>query len=616
VTYLFSSARNVTYAPWGAVSQLENGCVGSGCTNTFETYTYNNRLQPWMIEVGTAASGNNAYADYCLVYNYFSSWTPPSSCPAPSSVPTSGSGNNGNVMGYWYQDSVQSGFSHTASYGYDGVNRLNAACTLSGSQCATSGSNVYNLAFGYDQFGNMQCTGGVGGGSAIGYCPAWSYTSGTNQLSSSTGCTYDAAGNLTKDCSTAAGHTYQWDAEGRVASVDSGSTWTFTYNALGERVQWAYSNGAGANQQLFDPSGTWLGQVGSYDLVPWGAGYLVVYFGSETDFTHINNLSSTTVWTNHAGTAVEDILFDPWGQVWQSWGSGGYSFAQLPYYDTTTNTSITMLRHYSPNLGRWLSPDRMGGDITNPQSLNRYAYVLNNPCSLTDPLGLQSPCSFNIAVVDIANGLSDSQVSALQDELTWILNQAGVGAQFVQPGSAEYTITVSPYSPPAFSSSVVGFTPYVPTGPLSPIAAREVENYGFVFASNLASAPFASRFTPTSFGMAVGAVAAHEFGHWALPLPVDSPDFAGIMGPVTDSYTLNPIPLQFTPLQAQRLQGRCQALPGSGASPGGGAGGGGYWAGSLLEQWWWLTGGTLTQKVVDAPSSPPGEIWFAPAASN
>ena len=29
-----------------------------------------------------------------------------------------------------------------------------------------------------------------------------------------------------------------------------------------------------------------------------------------------------------------------------------------------------------------------GGDITNPQSLNRYAYVLNNPTNLIDPLGL------------------------------------------------------------------------------------------------------------------------------------------------------------------------------------------------------------------------------------
>jgi hypothetical protein len=43
-----------------------------------------------------------------------------------------------------------------------------------------------------------------------------------------------------------------------------------------------------------------------------------------------------------------------------------------------------------------MSPDPLGGDITNPQSLNRYAYAMNNPASLTDPLGLcqgvSGPC--------------------------------------------------------------------------------------------------------------------------------------------------------------------------------------------------------------------------------
>ncbi|HXJ95146.1 MAG TPA: RHS repeat-associated core domain-containing protein [Terriglobia bacterium] len=43
---------------------------------------------------------------------------------------------------------------------------------------------------------------------------------------------------------------------------------------------------------------------------------------------------------------------------------------------------------------RWLTPDPAGlaaVDLTNPQSLNRYAYVLNNPTTLIDPSGLD-PC--------------------------------------------------------------------------------------------------------------------------------------------------------------------------------------------------------------------------------
>jgi len=44
---------------------------------------------------------------------------------------------------------------------------------------------------------------------------------------------------------------------------------------------------------------------------------------------------------------------------------------------------------YESRLYRWLSPDPVAGDILDPQSLNRYAYVLNNPVNFVDPLGLQ-----------------------------------------------------------------------------------------------------------------------------------------------------------------------------------------------------------------------------------
>src|SRR2546426_6005133 len=66
-------------------------------------------------------------------------------------------------------------------------------------------------------------------------------------------------------------------------------------------------------------------------------------------------------------------------------------FAKMQERDPETGLDPTLFRMYSSGQGRWLSPDPLGGDISNPQSLNRYAYVLNNPASFTDPLGLYAP---------------------------------------------------------------------------------------------------------------------------------------------------------------------------------------------------------------------------------
>jgi len=46
-------------------------------------------------------------------------------------------------------------------------------------------------------------------------------------------------------------------------------------------------------------------------------------------------------------------------------------------------------RFYDPLLGRFLSADTVVPEPGNPQALNRYAYVLNNPLKYTDPTGHQ-----------------------------------------------------------------------------------------------------------------------------------------------------------------------------------------------------------------------------------
>ena len=48
-------------------------------------------------------------------------------------------------------------------------------------------------------------------------------------------------------------------------------------------------------------------------------------------------------------------------------------------------------RFYSPKLGRFLSADSIVPNPANPQDLNRYSYVRNNPLRYTDPTG-NRPC--------------------------------------------------------------------------------------------------------------------------------------------------------------------------------------------------------------------------------
>lgn len=56
--------------------------------------------------------------------------------------------------------------------------------------------------------------------------------------------------------------------------------------------------------------------------------------------------------------------------------------------DSDTNLDYFGARYFSGAQGRFTSADPVGGDLANPQSLNRYTYVLNNPLRFTDPTGL------------------------------------------------------------------------------------------------------------------------------------------------------------------------------------------------------------------------------------
>ncbi|MFD0476428.1 RHS repeat-associated core domain-containing protein [Nonomuraea thailandensis] len=70
--------------------------------------------------------------------------------------------------------------------------------------------------------------------------------------------------------------------------------------------------------------------------------------------------------------------------------------------DASTGLSYLNARYYDPSMGRFVSPDPLF-DVARPQTLNPYAYGLNNPTAFSDPSGLipdacafgEVKCSFN-----------------------------------------------------------------------------------------------------------------------------------------------------------------------------------------------------------------------------
>ncbi len=124
----------------------------------------------------------------------------------------------------------------------------------------------------------------------------------TNRVKHS-GFTYQATGELTGDGT----HTYQWDAEARLQSVDNGSTASYTYNALGQRVE--KKVGAAYTEVLYDASGESLGEnnrtTWTQSYVNFMGRHVVIYANNKTYFTHVNTLGSTTAVTDY-GALVED----------------------------------------------------------------------------------------------------------------------------------------------------------------------------------------------------------------------------------------------------------------------------------------------------------------------
>ena len=198
----------------------------------------------------------------------------------------------------------------------------------------------------------------------------------------------DAEGNTTADGT----YSYTWNGENRL-STTAGAT--YTYDGDGRRVKKSsgtlYCYGAGAVPLAeTDLSGNTANEyiffAGERIARRDGSGNVYYYFSD-----HLGSSRAIAVGNGgNAGTLCFDADFYPFGghrPAYVDTCSQNYKFAGMERVSETGNDH-TFFRYYASNLGRWLSPDPVAGSIYNPQSLNRYAYVLNNPMNFIDPLGL------------------------------------------------------------------------------------------------------------------------------------------------------------------------------------------------------------------------------------
>ena len=262
----------------------------------------------------------------------------------------------------------------TSNYGYDSIYQL-----LGTTQGATT-----TESYTYDAVGNRL--------SSLGVSP-YSYNV-SNQLTSTPGVTYayDNNGNtLTKTVGTNT-TTYSWDFENRLTSVTlpgPGGTVSFKYDPFGRRIQKVSSAGTSVfaydGINLVEETNASASVVARYSQ---GASFddpLALLRGGTTSYYETDGLGSVSSLTNAAGVLAQTYTFDSFGRTTASTGSLTNPF-QFTARELDSETSLYYMRarYFDPQTGRFLSEDPLGFSVGN----NFYAYVLNSPLNLIDPVGL------------------------------------------------------------------------------------------------------------------------------------------------------------------------------------------------------------------------------------
>jgi RHS repeat-associated protein len=376
-------ASSFAYTAHGAVKEVKLG------NNLWEHTLFNSRLQPYEIGLGTASTNSSVLQ---LAYTYNTANT---------------NDNNGNVQ---TQTVTTPDLTLKQTYTYDSLNRLKNAIETNTSTQAQS----WKQTFIYDRYGNRTFDAATGQTTFPNPLVNPSINENNNQINVA-GYHYDSAGNL----DTAPGYTYIYDAESHmVSSSDSQSTTGYGYDGDGRRVKKVRGTGVDAPKTVYvyDAMGV---MVAEYDSAGPQQASATSYLTSDT-------LGTPRVITDSNGNVKARHDYAPFGEELGYDAALNLRSPQQGYNgddvkqkftqkerDAETGLDYFGARYYTSLQGRFTQADPLYLEmarLTDPQQLNLFSYVRNNPLKFSDPTGLD---------IAVEGDASADYINRLQDDVSF-----------------------------------------------------------------------------------------------------------------------------------------------------------------------------------------------------
>ncbi len=201
---------------------------------------------------------------------------------------------------------------------------------------------------------------------------------------------YDANGNLIKDNDK----TYEYNQANKLVRVRQGVSGTgpvlaeYFYDFNGQRVK-KIENGVttyyiGKHYEEEYTAGAQSGKANYY----FANGQRIAKKdgAGKLSFFHADHLGGTNAVSDPNGNLVERTKYYPFGDIRQGGEKDRYSFTGKEK-DKATDFYYFEARYYNPGYRHFTQADVIVPNAYDPQSLNRYAYVMNNPVKYTDPSG-------------------------------------------------------------------------------------------------------------------------------------------------------------------------------------------------------------------------------------